>query len=338
MRVLDEMAAAAMPAVGSNDVDIERLAEVPLIDQPGQRYRVFDASGVVGQIICKITGKSLLEVVRERIIGPLDMTDTDWSVPHEKQHRIASLSQAAPYLTNRLWGNRLTGEHAGNTSWLGWVAKPIAQRVSDELPSNLQQKSLLFSTALDQLKFHSMLLCGGLAASGQRVLSQTSVQLMTTDQLPVIGRRLADANFNSHARDRSHSSGSVSPQFGVTAAGQGVGLGMEVVTRPSESRLAGSKGTFSSWDFHGTECWSDPALELSVFIGTQLIPFCALPEMRQEIAGIVYGSLVSSAAAKHFVREEDQAGGGWMGQIMNGVMMMSMMGGGGMMAGMGPAA
>lgn len=167
-------------------------------------------------------------------------------------------------------------------------------------------------------------------------MSKESVHLMTTDQLPVFGRRLADETFNTHARDRGNSGGAVAPQFGVKAEGQGVSCGMQVVTRPFTSRLAGSKGTFSSWGYHGTECWSDPAFELSVFVGTQLFPFWALPEMRQEAAGTVYGSMVSTAAAKHIVTPGAD-GGGALGSMMNMMMMMSMFGGMGGMGGMGGA-
>lgn len=268
------------------------------------------------------------------------MSDTDWSVPPVKQLRVAGLSHAAPYLTNRLWGNKLTGEHGGHTSRLGWVAKPLAREggIAEVPPTEISEDSSFYSTALDQLLFHSALLRGGLTASGQRVLSQESVRRMTTDQLSTMGRALADATFNSHARDKSNSGGATSPEFGVEAAGQGVALGMEVVTHPFKSKLAGSKGTFSSWGFHGTQCWSDPALELSVFVGTQMSPFWALPDLRQEAAGLIYGAMVPTAAAKHFRTGIEADAGGWTGQIMNMVMMMSMMGGTSMMGAMGGAA
>jgi hypothetical protein len=155
---------------------------------------------------------------------------------------------------------------------------------------------------------------------------------MTTDQIAGFGHGMGDAKFNSHSNDRANSSGKMSPQFGCSASGQGNGLGMQVVTRPVNSRLAGSRGTFSSWSFGGVECWSDPALELSVFIGTQLYPFWALPEMRQEIAGTVYGSLVSTSAAKHLSTGQAEQGGGAMGNMMMMLpMVLPMLSGGGMM-------
>jgi|EP01043_Picozoa_sp_COSAG02_P026986 hypothetical protein len=81
---------------------------------------------------------------------------------------------------------------------------------------------------------------------------------------------------------------------------------------PGKSKLAGSKGSFSSWGYYGTECWSDPTLDMTVFVGTQLSPFWALPENRQELAGLIYGALVSTPAAKHFKGGTGDAGGGGM--------------------------
>jgi CubicO group peptidase (beta-lactamase class C family) len=329
-RCLDALAAALNPRIG-NDADFEKLTQIPLIGQPGQCYRESMGLSVVGHIICNITGQSLPEVVQERIFHPLGLVDTDWFVPAEKQHRVPAMFHAAPWLTNRLWGNRLTGEHAGHTSWLGWVAKQSQSHVPEKMPGEITGESNLYSTADDQLRFHTMLLRGGCAASGMRVLTQESVQLMTTDQLNGLGRSLSDAKFNSHTQDKANSGGRTSPQFGSTASGQGYGLGMQVVTRPVNSRLAGSRGTFSSWGFGGTECWSDPALDMSVFVGTQLSPFWAMPDLRQEVAGAIYGSMVSTSAAKYIATAQDQNQGGAMGMMMNMMMMMSMLGGGGLM-------
>merc|ERR1719272_1694208 len=129
-----------------------------------------------------------------------------------------------------------------------------------------------------------MLLAGGVASSGARVLSLESVRLMTTDQLPAVGHNggLGDAKFNSHAKDGSGSGGMTAPQL-AESSGHGLGLGFQVVTRPSAARIAGARGSFSAWGYAGTECWSDPALELTVFVGTHLFPGWALPEVRQEV-------------------------------------------------------
>lgn len=156
---------------------------------------------------------------------------------------------------------------------------------------------------------------------------------MTSDQLPALGRSLADAGFNTHAGDAGSAPGARLPQLGAGAGGQGLALGMQAVSRPAASRVAGGRGAFFSWSARGSHCWADPALDLSVFVGTELSPAWALPDLQQEVAGLVYGSLVPTAAAKHVVSGDAEAGG-WAGQLANALLMMSMLGGGGLAAGM----
>ncbi|CAK0838695.1 unnamed protein product, partial [Prorocentrum cordatum] len=215
---------------------------------------------------------------------------------------------------------------------------------------------------------------------GAGVLSCSSAALMCSDQLPALGRSLADAGFNTHAGDAGNSPGARLPQLGAGASGQGedkyryrcpspvaagagfagqswsqcapaavlgaavsvvvaappprgLALGMQVVSRPAASRMAGGRGAFSSWSARGSHCWADPALDLCVFVGAELSPAWALPDLQQEVAGLVYGALVPTAAAKHLVSGEAEAGG-WAGQLANAVLMMSMLGGGGLAAGM----
>lgn len=333
LRALDASAAAAGLCAGDEASFVDFVAKVQLIDQPGRRYRQTGLlEAVLGHVLCQFTGRPLEEVVRRRVLEPLGMVDTTWSA---SGGRVVALSQAMPYLTSRLWGNALTGEHDGHKSWLGWVAKP-----------SLAEQCGLFSTALDLMKFHDMLLADGCSVSGARILSSENVRLMTTDQLPVFCQKgLADPVFNSHKQDVGGSGGLTAPQFGVDASGQGVGLGgMHIVTRSAKARLAGGRGTFSSCGYFGTEVWSDPTLHLTVFVGTQLFPTWALPDLRQEVAGCVYGALVPTSAAKYFVggAAVDQNTGG-MGGMMNMMMMILPMmgglgGGGGLGAGVAPSA
>lgn len=128
------------------------------------------------------------------------MTDTAWSVPAEHQHRVSALHTANPWVTNRLWGRKLTGEHSGHASWLGWVGKPERRTVPESDPTELSEETSIYSTALDQLTFQYMLMSGGMSTSGERVLSEASVSAMTTDQLD---QNLSDGDFNSHSQVRT---------------------------------------------------------------------------------------------------------------------------------------
>ena len=165
IRLLDGMAADVYPTIG-NDEDFERLAEIPLIDQPGRQYRVGISASVMGHIITKVVasaaddhplkGKSLPEIVQSRIFDPLGMEDTQWYVPGPKQHRLAELYEASPRLTYRLWGHRLTGQHTGHNSWLGWVGTNVRRAVPEEAPAALTEETSMYTSALDQIAFQEM--------------------------------------------------------------------------------------------------------------------------------------------------------------------------------------
>jgi CubicO group peptidase (beta-lactamase class C family) len=139
-----------------------------------------------------------------QVLDPLGMEDTAWSVPAANQHRVSALHTANPWITNRLWGRKLTGEHSGHKSWLGWVGKAERRSVPESDPTDISEDTSMFSTAADQLHFHQMLLAGGVSTNGERVLSEASAAAMTTDQLP---QPLSTAEFNSHANDKKNSAG-----------------------------------------------------------------------------------------------------------------------------------
>ena len=69
------------------------IAKVPLAFQPGAAWRYGFNVDVMGGVIEVITGKTLGAFYRDEIFYPLDMTDTDFFVPKEKQDRLAILYQ-----------------------------------------------------------------------------------------------------------------------------------------------------------------------------------------------------------------------------------------------------
>jgi CubicO group peptidase (beta-lactamase class C family) len=327
MKYLDALAAkVGNPA--TNGGDWEKLTEVPLFCQPGKGFRYGLSTDVIGHLISTITGMPLDEFVRERIFAPLGMQDTYWKVPSEKAQRVTKTWEAVPALPlygawkSGLW---MYGKNKGHTgSWLGWKISEMEKGGSN---GTVRGGSGLLSTAADVMKFQMMLKRGGLTAPGGdvRVLSEDAVAAMTTDLLEVASSLGLDT-FNSHAKDTATSAGQ-HPIFGAQAPGQGLGAGpLYVVCDPSTSRLAGGKGSYSSLGFNLTEWWNDPSNDLSVFYGTQLAPFYALPEFRQELAALIYGSMLPPAAAKFYKGELDAnaAGGGAMGSMMN-MMMYAMM-------------
>jgi CubicO group peptidase (beta-lactamase class C family) len=60
--------------------NLRRLGEAPLVCEPGRAWRYSLATDVLGAVIAEASGEPLQVAVRDRITGPLGMTDTDFSV------------------------------------------------------------------------------------------------------------------------------------------------------------------------------------------------------------------------------------------------------------------
>jgi CubicO group peptidase (beta-lactamase class C family) len=114
----------------------------------------------------------------------------------------------------------------------------------------------LLSTAGDYLRFAQMLLNGG-ELDGTRLLSPTTVTLMTCDHLTPETRR----------------SPSTRVLFGALAPtpelGLGFGLGFAVRTHAGRNPLPGSVGDFSWSGVSGTYFWIDPQQQLIAILMMQ---------------------------------------------------------------------
>ena len=58
----------------------ERIAQLPLAEQPGTLWDYGHSTDILGRVIEVITGKSLLQHEKESLLDPLGMTDTAFYV------------------------------------------------------------------------------------------------------------------------------------------------------------------------------------------------------------------------------------------------------------------
>ena len=144
---------------------IERMASVPLMFQPGERWHYSLSVDVQGHLVEKLSGQTLPEFMQEHIFGPLKMVDTAFHVPAEKMDRFAEF-----YLRGK---DRKLSKYPGAD-----YSKP---------PVWNSGGGGLVSTASDFMRFCQMLLNGG-ELDGKRLLSPLSVQLMRSNVLPANAR------------------------------------------------------------------------------------------------------------------------------------------------------
>src|SRR3954465_3546287 len=73
-----------------------RLAELPLLFQPGTEWNYSMSIDVLGRIVEIISGQTLGEFLRQRIFEPLGMVDTGFFVAEPEHERVAALYGAHP--------------------------------------------------------------------------------------------------------------------------------------------------------------------------------------------------------------------------------------------------
>jgi CubicO group peptidase (beta-lactamase class C family) len=141
---------------------VERLAKVPLVNQPGTLWEYSLAVDVQGRVIEAVTGKRAGDFLAERVFQPLKMNDTGFWVPEGKQSRLTSNFDKDPA--------------SGNSYPLIDVSKQ---------PGNDSGGAGAVSTAGDYLRFCQMLLNGG-ELDGVRIVSPSTIKLMTSDHLATL--------------------------------------------------------------------------------------------------------------------------------------------------------
>jgi CubicO group peptidase (beta-lactamase class C family) len=228
----------------------QKIAAAPLAYQPGTTWEYSLAVDVLGRVIEKASGKRLSEFLDERLFRPLKMTDTAFSLSADKMARLAQ-----PFATDPASGapNRVID-----------VSRP---------PKNDSGGAGSVSTAADYVRFGQMMLNGG-ELDGQRILSRTTVALMTSDHLPPTIRQTVQPG---------------EQLLGVQ--GYTFGLGFAIRKENGIAGVHGSAGEYTWAGYAGTYFWVDPKEELVGVLMTQA-PGPSRPYYRKMLRALVYQAIV----------------------------------------------
>jgi CubicO group peptidase (beta-lactamase class C family) len=189
-----------------------------------------------GVLVRRASGQSFDAFVRDRILSPLGMRDTDFFVPREKLARFAGCGAFTHPQNGPI---RMDADGAQSA----YASPPV-------FPSGAAG---LVSTVDDYLAFARMLLAGGTHA-GKRLLSAESVREMTRDQLT--------------AEQKDASASTFFPGF---FKGRGWGYGLAVITAPDA--VSPTPGRYG-WDGgFGTSWTNDPSRNLVSIVMTQSSDF-----------------------------------------------------------------
>ena len=224
-----------------------------LIAQPGAEWNYSASTDILGRLIEVLSGLSFDQFLRERVIKPLGMVDTDFHVPADKVGRFAACyirgGDGRPALLDDPETSRFLKPPMGPSGGGGLV-----------------------STARDYMRFCQMLLGRG-TFGGVRLLGRKTVELMTMNHLngdmAAMGQpRFGESNFH----------------------GIGFGLGFSVTLDPAKAQISGSVGEYAWGGMASTAFWIDPVEDMAVVMMTQLVPSSTYP-IRRELRVLTYQAL-----------------------------------------------
>lgn len=200
---------------------VKLLATLPLKNQPGSKWEYSVSIDVAGYLVEVLSGLPFDVFLQTRLFGPLKMMDTGFDVPEEKYSRLAMI---------------YTEEEGSGT------LSPVY-----DLTNGVKKEVTLFSgggglvsTIGDYARFGQMLLNGG-ELDGVRVLQESTVKLIVSDQMP------STTTYNK---------------------GMGYGLGGQVNLETGEYSWSGMAATFFS---------VNPADNMLFLAFTQYIPSAKYP-------------------------------------------------------------
>ena len=228
---------------------VERLAELPLMFDPGDDWQYSVAVDVTGLVVERLSGQPFDEYLHEHIFEPLDMVDTAFSVPPEKRERflpnhvfdtnkkksvsIEHIFEFFPVAATMFYENcRAMCDHEDVTLFSGG--------------------SGLVGTLRDYLRFALAMRTGEL--NGVRILSPKTINYMRLNHLP-------------------DGMTPVSPINRIRFPSGGWGIGFSVVTDPALQGVMTSLGEYAWSGGAGTVFWIDPvenivAVSLMQLMGT----------------------------------------------------------------------
>jgi CubicO group peptidase (beta-lactamase class C family) len=243
--------AAADPLNLQNDLTefARRLSGVPLLYDPGTKWRYSAAVDVQALLVEKFSGQPFEIYVRQHILDPLGMKDTGWTQPQSRLPRLA------------------VGYVRGTDGTLHRKSDRDIQRMNFAPRKLTMGGAGLVSSLDDYMRFARMLLNKG-ALGKVRILKPSTVKLMSTNQLDP---RITDRDWLP-----SKGNGGFGFDFAVRT-GQ--------PANPEENR--GAVGEFF-WDgAWSTLFWVDPANDLAAIYFVQSDPFDGT--LHRDFRRAVYG-------------------------------------------------
>jgi methyl acetate hydrolase len=231
--------------------------EIPLLNDPGEKWTYSASTRVLGLVVEKITGTPLENYYQEHIFKPLGMVDTSYAVAADKQKRLTTSHRTVD-------GTR--------------QEQPVQNIPSTATPP-YRGDGGLYSTAHDYGLFMRMLLNGGKLGNA-RILSEQSVKLMGQNQIGAVFVSQQPVGIPA-----------LTKPFPLGAGQDKFGLGFQI-TAPGPTKYR-SPGSMSWAGLFNTEFWVDPQKGIGGVLLMQFLPFYDDGAIRtlQEFEATIYSEV-----------------------------------------------
>ena len=214
--------------------------------EPGTRWMYGYSHDILGALIERIAGRKVSEYFHDEIFVPLGMNDTFF-------HQYISAENAA----------RLANVYSYNT-------ETRTHTKADHANWNFENcGGGLVSSVDDYAKFANALCNHGMAASGYKLLSKGTIELMRANHL--CDARMGYYNWDSHI-------------------GYGYGLGVRTLVKKAISGMNANVGEYGWAGYFGTYFAVDPAAELTYVYAHQLMPNLE-GHIASRLKNIIYASI-----------------------------------------------
>ncbi len=238
--------------------NIKRLATLPLISNPGEKWWYGMNMDVLGRVIEVLDGRPFAKFMEEEIFIPLQLENTGFSLPRDKWENVAKIYQ---YLSGKPVEFKCCPQFSDvELKQIGRERGPV-EFFKNDTDIIAMGGADIFSTAYDYAKFLQMLLNGG-TFDGVQILSRKTVEM--------INRPLEDL-------------------FRPDDPGIAMGLSVGVVKDENMNYEHHSTGSYWWGGYFYTSYWVDPKEKLIGVIMNQVHP--ANSDLNKKFQQLVYSSL-----------------------------------------------
>lgn len=234
-----------------SEVVRQRLAQMPLLFHPGERWYYGMSVDIQALLAEKLTGKPFAQLLQERLLDPLKMHSTGYFIAPQDRERLSAV-----YIRDEQGQYSKEQNAVYEAYFKPWRYNPGGQGLASSLD--------------DYMRFARMLLNGG-TLDGVRILQPETVQLMVADHLP------EDVGDKSWLPSKGQ-------------VGFGINFAVRIAPPASEEEGAGVVGEYF-WDgWTNTLFFVDPKNKITAVLMTHYYPFGGTP-VQKRFRDAVYSNI-----------------------------------------------